>query len=165
MTVFRNGKVEDAAEMADIFNFYVRTSPVIFSDTVLSADDMRTKIKRLGIGDRFPFIIAEDNSKMLGYAYTHLWQSDPVYDHTWELTMYLSHDATGKGLGSMMLPRLVAECQELGAHALIACITEGNAPSERMVTKAGFTLAGVCREVGYKFGKYYSDAIYQLLLR
>lgn len=161
---FRDGTLTDAAEMARIYNHYVATSEVIFSDTILSDDDMRAKLKRLKVGTRFPFLIAEAQGRVAGYAYAHLWQPDPVYAGSWELTMYLDHECRGLGIGTVMLQRLVDQCRLKGAHVLISCITEGNEACERMCRRAGFTHAGTIPHTGYKFGRYLSDAFYYRLL-
>lgn len=158
--IIRGGMVDDAPAMAAIYNHYVAGSDVIFSNTILSDDDMRSKIGRLGLGGRFPFIVAEYDGRVVGYAYAHHWQPDPVYDLTWELTMYLAHDTLGRGLGSRMLARIVEECRLAGAHVLLSCITEGNAPCERMHDRAGFTRVGCIPETGYKFGRFLNDVIY-----
>ena len=160
----REGKESDAAAMAEIYNHYVRTSPVIFSDRCLTAGEMADKLRRLGVGSRFPFLIAGEGGNVVGYAYAHLWQPDPFYDRTWELTMYLDAQACGKGLGSRMLAMLIDECRRRGAHTLVSCVTEGNSACERMHDRAGFFLAGRMPEVGCKFGNYYADVIYQLML-
>lgn len=160
----RRGHAGDAAGMAAIYNHYVAESDVIFSNTQLTAADMQAKIARLALGDRFPFLVAESAGRIVGYAYAHHWQPDPVYDLTWELTMYLAHDILGHGLGSRMLERLVDECRCGGAHVLVSCITEGNAPCERMHLRAGFTRAGCIPETGFKFGRFLNDVIYYRLL-
>ncbi len=162
--VIRHGSGADAAAMAEIYNHYVACSDVIFSNTQLSAADMRGKIARLNLGARFPFLVAESEGRVIGYAYAHHWQPDPVYDLTWELTMYLAHDIVGSGLGSRMFGRLVDECRQAGAHVLVSCITEGNAPCERMHLRAGFTRAGCIPETGFKFGRFLNDVIYYRLL-
>lgn len=161
--MIRKGELNDAAAMAEIFNHYVRTSPVIFSNRELSAEEMKDKISHLGAGARFPFLIAEVDGRTVGYCYAHHWQPDPVYDRTWEVTIYLSEAARGRGIGTALLSRLVEECRVGGAHTLVSCITHGNRASERIHEKTGFELVGVVRQAGFKFGEYYSDAIYQLI--
>ena len=152
--------------MAAIFNHYVRTSPVIFSNRELSGEEMRRKLESLGAGSRFPFFVSEnDKGEADGYCYAHLWQPDPVYAGTWEVTIYLSPETCGRGVGTALLWRLVEACRAGGAHTLMSCITVGNAASERIHEKHGFRLAGIVREAGFKFGEYYSDAIYQLVFR
>lgn len=162
--MIRNGELSDAAAMAHIYNHYVRTSPVIFSNRTLSGDDMRDKLRRLGAGRQFPFLVAEADGAVAGYAYAHLWQPDPVYAHTWELTIYLAPEACGRGLGTELITRLVEACRRQGAHTLVSCVTQGNTPCERLHLRAGFGLAGVLKAVGHKFGRYHDDALYQLQL-
>lgn len=151
--------------MAEIFNHYVRTSTVIFSNRQLTADDMRSKLESLGAGSEFPFLVSEEeDGGISGYCYAHRWQPDPVYDRTWELTMYLDNRCTGRGTGTALINAIIDLCREGGAHALVAAVTEGNAACERMCVRAGFRLVGLMPEVGYKFGQYLNDAIYQKIL-
>lgn len=162
--MIRPGTLDDADAMAEIFSHYVRTSPVIFSNTELSGADMRSKLQRLEVGSRFPFFVAEDGGRVTGYAYAHLWQPDEVYSTSWELTIYLNHECLGRGTGSALLRHIIDACRRGGAHTLVAFITDGNTPSERMVERAGFFRAGCLPQVGYKFGQYFSDAFYELIL-
>lgn len=162
--MIRNGNIDDAAAMARIFNHYVLTSTVIFSNRQLSETDMRSKIHALRLGVDFPFLVSENAEEVDGYCYAHLWQPDPVYGRTWEVTIYLAPDACGKGIGSQLLSTLIEMSREAGAHTLISCITAGNAPCERLHRRLGFTQAGCLKSVGYKFGQYLDDALYQLPL-
>lgn len=160
--MIRNGELNDAAAMAEIFNHYVRTSPVIFSNFTLSEAEMCEKLTRLGVGERFPFFVSEADGAVVGYAYAHLWQPDPVYGRTWELTIYLAPQACRHGLGTRLLAALVDACRKQGAHTLVSCISQGNVACEQMHLRAGFKQAGVLMGVGYKFGRYYNDVFYQL---
>lgn len=156
----RTGNLDDAAEMARIFNHYVAESTVIFSNKILSTDDMRQKLTRMDVGSRFPFLIAEVEGRVAGYAYAHLWMPDPVYDATWELTMYLDHECCGMGIGSTLMDKLIEECKLSGAHILLSFVTEGNTACERMCERAGFTRAGCLPQTGFKFGQYLNDVFY-----
>ncbi len=164
--IIRKGNFDDAAEMARIFNHYVRTSTAIFSNKELTAEEMRRKLEILGVGTSFPFLVSvNDNGELTGYCYAHRWMPDPVYDHSWELTMYLSKDHLGNGLGSRMFKQLIDECIKGKAHVLVANITEGNTPSEKMCLAEGFREVGRMPEIGYKFGAYHTDVIYQKILQ
>lgn len=162
--IVRAGRPDDAALMAAIFNYYVTNSDVIFSNTLLSGDDMNEKLQRLDVGGRFPFLIAEVDGHVAGYAYAHHWQPDPVYDRTWELTMYLDNTFRGMGIGSTLMDRLIEECRQRGAHTLVSCITEGNQACERMCSRSGFTRCGSLPETGFKFGQYLNDVLYYRVL-
>lgn len=160
----RPGTLDDASAMAEIYNYYVRTSPVIFSCKTLSQKEMREKLTGLGLSESFPFLIAEDEGDVLGYAYAHLWMPDPVYGRSWEVTIYLDKDSCGKGTGSALLSALIAQCRKAGAHMLVSWISEGNIPCEKMHLRAGFRLVGRIPEAGLKFGRYWNDTVYQLML-
>lgn len=163
MIRLRQGTLNDAAAMARIFNHYVATSTVIFSNRQLSAEDMEEKLRPV-IKASYPFVVAEIDGQVAGYCYCHAWQPDPVYSRTWEITIYLDHQSTGKGVGSSLLTEIIDLARKHGAHSLISCITAGNAPCEKMHINAGFRLNGLFPQVGYKFDTYLDDAIYQLML-
>lgn len=159
--IIRTGEISDVGDMADIFNYYIENSTVIFSNRILSADDMCRKLS--GVSGRYPFYVGVDGTgTVVGYCYAHQWLPDEVYARTWEVTIYLRHDMCGCGLGSRLLDRVIADSRSMGAHVLISFITEGNVPCEKMHRKSGFKLSGVIADSGYKFGRYLNDAIYTL---
>ena len=160
----RNGQAGDYAGIAEIYNHYVRTSTVIFSDRELTAEDFAEKLRPV-IDGGFPFLVIEKGAGLMGYAYAHSYHPDPVYAGTWELTAYLSHRATGRGLGTRLISELIEHCRRGGAHVLISCITAGNEPCERMHRRLGFTLSGVLSQVGRKFDQWLDDALYTLRLK
>lgn len=162
--MIRKGRIEDAADMASIYNHYVRTSTVIFSEKELSASDMTNKLLAMHVGDKFPFFIDEEEGAIRGYGYAHLWHPDSVYGQTWEVTIYLAPNDCAKGVGTSLLSEIIKASRENGAHVLISCITAGNMPCERMLQKLNFEKAGCLKEVGFKFGQYLDDVLYQLSL-
>ena len=161
--MIRKGKIDDVAEMAKIFNYYVATSTVIFSERQLSVEEFSRKLD--GVIDEFPFYIAEtDTGTMVGYCYAHRWMPDPVYGRSWEVTIYLNHNFIGQGYGRQLLDAVIAESRQKGAHSLVSFITGGNVPCESLHRVCGFSFCGLIKEAGYKFGQYLDDVIYQLIL-
>ncbi len=162
--MIRQGTLSDAKEMAEIFNYYVATSTVIFSNRQLSAEEFADKIR--DVVDWYPFFIAETESgEMAGYCYAHRWMPDPVYGRSWEVTIYLNHNFTGMGFGRQLLEAVIAGSRAMGAHTLVSCITAGNHPCERLHQACGFKHIGTFPEVGYKFDQYLDDALYQIILQ
>ena len=158
----RKGTLDDAPAIAEIFNHYIATSSVIFSERLRSADEMRDTLVPVVQGD-FPFYVAESDGKIIGYCYSHLWMPDAVYRYCWELTEYLSSEATGHGVGSHLLRRVMEECRDKKAHTLVAFVTADNDACGRMLGRLGFSHIGTLRQTGRKFGAWYDDAIYQLI--
>lgn len=165
MIEYRNGVPDrDAGRMAEIFNYYVETSPVIFSETTHTAETMQAKLTAMGAGVKYPFVVAEQEGRVVGYAYVHPWMPDPVYGRCLEVTIYLDRECRGQGVGSGLMSRLIAECRKTDAHVLVGMITGGNEPSIRMAEKAGFRHVGTVSQSGYKFGRYHDDLLFELVL-
>lgn len=161
--MIRRGTLNDVAGMALIFNHYVRTSTVIFSNDELTAADMRSRMEP--VAGHFPFYVAETpEGELAGYCYAHHWHPNAVYGRTWEITIYLSHRFTGRGIGRELLGKVVEESRKAGAHTLVSCVTAGNEPCERLHRSMGFEKAGVLKAAGFKFGRYLDDVFYQLML-
>ena len=77
--MIRKGTFDDVAAIAEIFNYYVQTSTVIFSNTLLSADDMKQKLAPI-VG-QFPFYVWEEDGKVLGYCYAHKFHPAQAIHH------------------------------------------------------------------------------------
>ncbi len=158
----REVRTDDAKEIAEIYNHYVRTSTVTF-DTVIATEEM-TRNRIEAIASRYPYYVCEDEGRVVGYAYAHEWKGRGAYHNTLEASAYVLDGMTGRGIGRKLMECLINDCRKRGFHALIACITTGNEASERMVKSFGFYEASHFREVGYKFGQFLDDSDYELLL-
>lgn len=163
MSDIRKGTPGDAGAVAGIFNHYVRTSDVIFSNRERSEAEMRGVLERV-TAEGYPFYVSLEGDEVTGYCYAHAWQPDAVYGLTWEITIYLRHDVTGRGAGTKLLQAVIDDSRRAGAHTLVSCVTRGNAPCSRMMLRLGFGLTGCIKEAGYKFGRFLDDEFYQLML-
>lgn len=75
--MIRKGTIGDAAQMAEIFNHYVETSEVIFSNRILTEADMRERLEP--VAGKYPFFTDENSDGLLtGYCYAHAFHPDPV---------------------------------------------------------------------------------------
>lgn len=154
--------VEDAGAIVDIYNYFITETTVSFEMRPLSVEEMASRIR--DISASFPYFVYEEDGRVLGYCYAHQWKERAAYSKTLETTVYLHKDATHRGIGSLMVRHLVDLCRAQGYHALIACITEGNAASVRMHEKVGFRKVAEYRQVGRKFGKWLGVVDMELLL-
>ena len=163
MPMLRQGTLTDSAAMAEIFNHYVAESTVIFSNDILSADDMLRRMEP--VSGNYPWFVTQtDDGLLTGYCYAHPWHPNAVYGRTLEITIYIREGFTGRGYGRRLLGAVMEECRKEGYHVLISCITDGNESCERLHSAMGFTRAGVLPEVGYKFDRFLGDAIYYKIL-
>ena len=161
--MIRKATIKDAKAVADIYNIYVANSDATFETEPVSEKEMAARISE--ISARFPYLAYEtDDGKIAGYCYAHTWKERAAYADTWENAVYLSPAHTGKGIGKLLMERLIDECRNNGCHALIACITTGNEASDALHIKLGFRQASRFREVGFKFGRRLDVTDYELLL-
>ena len=122
--MIRRVELQDAKAITTIYNEYVGHSVATFETEPLREEDMRNRIA--GIAVRFPYFVYEEEGKVVGYCYAHLWKERAAYRHTLETTVYLAPGYEGKGIGRELMERLIEECRRDGYRALIACVTEGN---------------------------------------
>lgn len=153
---------DDAPALAEIYNPYVTETDISFETQPLSADDMRRRIADTAA--RFPYLVAESAGRPVGYCYAHLWKERAAYAQTWETTVYVDRRHCGRGIGRRLMERLVDECRRRGAHALVACITGGNAPSTALHEALGFERVSRFGQVGRKGGRWLDVEDFELLL-
>lgn len=147
----RDVRKEDCAQIAAIYNIYVSETTATFEMLPVADEEMERRVAE--ISSRYPYIIYEENDRILGYCYAHPWKKLEAYRSTLETTIYLHPDAQGRGIGTMLMEKLIPDCRDRGFHALIACITADNIPSINLHEKLSFRRASLFREVGFKFGQ------------
>lgn len=102
-----------------------------------------------------PYLVAEQDGVVLGYAYAGPFRLRAAYRYTVEDSVYVSPDAVGKGVGKALLGALIAECEALGLRQMCAVIGDsGNAASIGLHAAMGFTQRGVFPSMGHKFGRW-----------
>ncbi len=158
--MIRSLHIEDAQELLDIYNYYVLHSIVTFDDEALSFETFKDKIER--IHAEYPFIVYEDDGKILGYAYGSRWRAKPAYKLTVESTVYLRHDALGKQIGSKLYAELLKQLKAQNFRAVLGGLTLPNDPSVKLHEKFGFKKVAHFKAVGLKFGKWLDVGFWQL---
>jgi L-amino acid N-acyltransferase YncA len=104
------------------------------------------------LGKNLPYLIAEENSEVLGFAYCNWFKPRPAYRFSAEDSIYMSESARGKGLGAKLLAALSQAAESAGVRKLIAVIGDSaNAGSVGVHRSQGFTHVGVLKDCGWKF--------------
>jgi L-amino acid N-acyltransferase YncA len=159
--MIRSVTLEDAREIAEIYNYYVLNSCVTFEELAVSTEEMRTRIE--AGNQKFPWLVFEKDSKILGYAYATVWKPRSAYKHTAESTVYLNKEAIKNGIGSLLYTALIGQLTDLGFHAIIGGISLPNEASIALHEKFGFEKIAQFKEVGYKFKKWIDVGYWELL--
>jgi phosphinothricin acetyltransferase len=160
--MIRNVKPEDVSAITGIYNHYVRESSATFETEPVTEGEMRNRI--LSISAHFPYLVDEENGVITGYCYAHPWKARAAYQYTLETTVYLAPEFIGKGIGRLLMERLIEESRSSGFRALIACITAENESSCSFHERLGFEKVSHFVKVGEKFGRRLDVVDYELLL-
>ncbi len=130
------------------------TEPPVLEDMLLRRTDVT--------GKGLPYLVAERDGAILGYAYAGTYRPRAAYRDTVENSIYLRPDTVGQGIGRLLLPALVAECEARDLRQMIAVIGDsGNTASIRLHESCGFRMVGVLEAVGYKLGRWLDSVLMQ----
>lgn len=112
-----------------------------------------------------PWLVAEQEGRVLGYAYANHFRPRRAYRFCLEDSIYLHPDARGRGVGRLLLTELVGRCEALGARQLLAVIGDAaNAGSIGVHAALGFSHAGVLKASGWKFDRWLDVVLMQRAL-
>lgn len=157
----RSANLTDAAQIAEIYNYYIQYTHQTFETEPLSAEDMRTRISEV-LGN-FPYVVAEENGEIFGYAYAAQFKLRRAYEFSVEVSIYVKNDTKQKGIGTQLYTQLFAELRDTDIHAIIAGISLPNDASIRFHEKFGFEKVAHFREVGYKLGRWVDVGFWELI--
>ena len=149
--------------MLDIYAPLVRDTPTSFELAPPSAEEMGRRISEcLG---HAPWLVCERGCRVLGYAYAGRHRQRPAYRWSVEVSVYVSADARGAGVGRALYTSLLAALRLQGFYNAYAGITLPNAPSVGLHEALGFEPVGVYRRAGYKLGAWHDVGWWQLALK
>ncbi|GLQ12194.1 N-acetyltransferase [Devosia yakushimensis] len=153
----------DVPAITAIYRHYVDNTAITFDTEAPSEAAMAEKFAHL-IALGHPLIVAEQDGKVLGYAYASFYRPRAAYRFTCEDSIYLDPAATGKGLGKTLLTELLVQSRAFGFKQMLAVITADTANSIAIHEKFGFTHVGRYEAVGYKFDRWHDIVHLQLSL-
>lgn len=162
--IVRDAKPDDAVALARIYAHDVLHGAGTFEEVPPSPEDMAARLK--AVQDRgMPWVVVEDESQVLGYAYAAPFRTRSAYRFTAEDSVYVAPEARGRGVGRLALSAVITACEALGVHQLVAVIGDSaNAGSSALHRSLGFDLCGVQPALGYKNGRWLDVVLMQKAL-
>lgn len=157
----RNAKTEDAAQVAEIYNHYITNTHHTFETEPLEPADMEARI--LEVSHTYPFLVAEQDGEIVGYAFASQFKLRQAYEHSAEVSIYVKNEAKQKGIGTRLYDRLFDELEDTLTHAIIAGIALPNDASIAFHEKLGFRKVAHFQEVGYKLGRWVDVGYWEFL--
>ncbi|GLH76862.1 N-acetyltransferase [Bradyrhizobium sp. SSBR45G] len=151
----------DLPAITAIYGQAVREGTATFELDPPDLAEMTRRFRVLTEGG-FPYLVAVLDGRVAGYAYAGAYRPRPAYRFTVENSVYLDPSSHRRGIGSLLMERLITDCEARGFRQMIAVIGDSaNAASIALHRKCGFALIGTHPNVGLKFGRWLDTVMMQ----
>lgn len=157
----RPARVEDAEGIAEIYNYYIQNTHHTFETEPIDAAEMRQRI--VEFSESFPFLVADEDGAIHGYAYATHFRTKHAYDYSVEVLIYVRNESKERKIGTKLYNRLFDLLADTNIHAIVASIALPNDPSIRFHERLGFEKVAHFREVGYKLGRWIDVGYWELI--
>jgi len=162
--IIRPVSAADAEAIAHIYNYYIENTVVTFEEAAVSAADMAARITETQ-GLALPWLVAEVEGAIAGYAYSRPWRPRSAYRYSAETTIYLKRGHEGRRIGTTLYSALLPLLRERGIHVVIGGVALPNDASVALHERLGFERVATFRQVGFKHDKWVDVAYWQLVLQ
>jgi L-amino acid N-acyltransferase YncA len=149
----RLARLDDAAATAAIYAPIVRDTVISFEVEAPDAAEFERRIS--GILPKFPWLVAEEAGRVVGYAYAGPHRARAAYRWSVEPSVYVAEKARGRGMAKALYEKLFAILRAQGFANAYAGVALPNEPSIRLHRAFGFKDVGIYERVGFKFGKWH----------
>lgn len=160
MMLVRDAAPADAPRLLEIYAHYVNNTAVTFEYDPPSLEEFRARMEKTM--RRYPYLVAERDGRVEGYAYAGAFVGRAAYDWSCETTIYLAPAAQKCGLGRALYEALEEALRAMGILNLYACIAFPQTGDEYLTANSaqfhahlGYQKVGLFRRCGYKFGRWY----------
>lgn len=151
--IIRAVNISDTEAMLEIYKPYVENTPVTFEMTVPTLEEFATRIKTFT--ERYPWLVAEDEGRVIGYAYATKHREREAYQWCVESSVYVLEEYHHKGIAKELYAELFDILRSYGHVNVYAGITVPNEKSVSFHTRMGFEAVGIYRNIGYKLGRWH----------
>jgi len=153
----------DTGAIARIYNHYVLHTAISFEEEPVSLEMMAQRIAEVR-SSSLPWLVAEQQEQVVGYAYAGKWKGRCAYRHSVETSVYLDPAFVARRIGTQLYLALLDRLLERSIHVAIGGIALPNEASVALHERAGFVKVAHFREVGYKFGQWIDVGYWQKVL-
>jgi phosphinothricin acetyltransferase len=161
--MIRDVTEEDAEAIAAIYAHHVAHGTASYDTAAPSVDETWAKIRRI-IDASWPFIAADQDGSVVGYAYVTQFRDRAAYAWTCEDSIYVHPDWQGRGIGRGLLQALLRRAEEFGFRQMTAVIGGAEPASIRLHAGCGFREVGRLHAVGWKHGRWLDSVYMQIAL-
>ena len=160
--MIRHVRTEDVQQICEIYNHFILHTFITFEEEEVREEEMKKRIEQ--VTTNYPWLVYEEDQKLIGYAYATQWRTRSAYRYATETTIYLNPKYKGRGLGYKLYEALVNTLKKSSVHTLIGGIALPNNASIALHEKLGFKKVAHFTEVGYKLNQWIDVGYWELIL-
>lgn len=149
----RIARPEDAPALLGIYSVYVEKTSITFEYQVPAVEEFKDRIRKTL--EKYPYLVALDDSGICGYAYASAFKSRAAYDWSVETSIYVRENSHAKGIGSALYKALEQYLRTQHVCNVCACITHPNPASEAFHTGFGYQTVAHFHRSGFKLGQWH----------
>lgn len=157
----RKATEKDAEALVKIYAPYVEKTAITFEYTVPSTEEFQKRIR--STLERYPYLVAEQDGVICGYAYVGTFHDRPAYDWAVETSIYVDGSRRHAGIGRKLHDALEEELKKRGFLNMYACIAYPEKEDEYLTRNSvefhshlGYRMVGEFHKCGYKFNRWYN---------
>ncbi|MEN3348980.1 MAG: hypothetical protein V7632_2615 [Bradyrhizobium sp.] len=159
--VVRDATERDMADIQAIYAHHVLNGLATFEEVPPTVDEMLSRRAAVVAAD-LPYLVADVDGRVAGYAYATSYRPRPAYRHTIEDSVYVLEAMRGRRIGVVLLEALIARTEMGPWRQMLAVIgNSGNAGSIALHRRMGFQPVGTLKSVGFKFGQWVDTVLMQ----
>lgn len=151
----RFATLQDTQALLGIYAQYIDTS-ITFEYNLPGSQQFAIRINNIGV--KYPWLVLEEESKILGYAYAHEIAERDAYQWNAELSLYLDKNERGKKLGEKLYGLLLSILRLQRVLTVYARVTIPNIRSEHFHSRMGFKKVWIQPQAGFKNGQWHDIA-------
>jgi phosphinothricin acetyltransferase len=152
----------DAAACRDIYAPIVSETPTSFETEVPSIGEFERRIETTT--RVYPWLVAENGGRVVGYAYARRHRSRPAYRWSVEVSVFVAETARRRGSGRVLYSALIDILKRQGFYNAYAGIALPNPASVAFHESMGFVPVGVYQKAGYKLNRWHDVGWWALRL-
>jgi L-amino acid N-acyltransferase YncA len=161
--IVRDAVETDLPGILEIYNVAVLNDTSIWNDDIADLENRRGWWQeRTSAG--FPVYVADLDGVVTGYGTFGEFRHNQGYRFTVEHSIYVAVPEQRRGIGSVLLTRLIAEARRMNKHVMVGGISSENEASIALHQRFGFVETGRMPQVGFKFGRWLDLVLMQKLL-
>lgn len=162
--MIRNVTIKDAGQIAAIYNYYISETTSTLEIDPIDPKEIESRIKKVTSNEKLPYLVYEENDKILGFAYATIWRQRVGYRYCVESSVYVKNGIFQKKVGSKLYLELIDRLKHQKYKSVIGVLTLPNNASANFHEKMGFEKVGFFKEVGHKFNEWHDVGFWMLKL-